>query len=168
MQEARARFQRDPESDEGQLQVELNAASALGYDTAASSRRHLVAIDGGAEAISRFETADFDEDFFGVDDDPLEARSTTRTRQRRSTTRTRQRRPTTRTRQRRPTGAAADYARGYSDGRRTVRIGGRGSQTSALRPTPSELRGPRPDRVAGWAFGFGIFVAILAIVTGGA
>jgi hypothetical protein len=159
MQEARARFQRDPESDEGQLQVELNAASALGYDTAASSRRHLVAIDGGAEAISRFETADFDEDFFGVDDDPLEARSTTRTRQRR---------PTTRTRQRRPTGAAADYARGYSDGRRTVRIGGRGSQTSALRPTPSELRGPRPDRVAGWAFGFGIFVAILAIVTGGA
>jgi hypothetical protein len=76
--------------------------------------------------------------------------------------------PAGRTRPRRPTGAAAQYARGMTDGsRRTIQIGGHGAQTH-LRPTPSELRGPRPDRVAGWAVGFGIFVAILAIVTGGA
>ena len=75
--------------------------------------------------------------------------------------------PPARSRPRRPTGAAADYARGATDGRRTVQIRGQGAQT-ALRPTPSELRGPRPDRLAGWAFGFAIFVAILAVVTGGA
>jgi hypothetical protein len=33
-----------------------------------------------------------------------------------------------------------------------------------LRPTPSELRGPRPDRVAGWAVAFGLFVAVLAAI----
>jgi hypothetical protein len=73
-----------------------------------------------------------------------------------------------RSRPRRPTGAAADYARGVTDGsRRTVRIGGHGAQT-ALRPTPSELRGPRPDRVAAYACGFGILLAVLAVITGGA
>ena len=69
-------------------------------------------------------------------------------------------------RPRRPTGAAADYARGATDGRRTIQIGGHGAQT-ALRPTPSELRGPRPDRIAAWAFGFAIFLAILAALVGG-
>jgi hypothetical protein len=72
-----------------------------------------------------------------------------------------------RSRPRRPTGAAADYARSTTGApRRTVRIGGHGAQT-ALRPTPSELRGPRPDRIAAWAFGFAIFLAILAALVGG-
>ena len=73
-----------------------------------------------------------------------------------------------RSRPRRPTGAAADYARGATTGapRRTVRINGYGAQT-ALRPTPSELRGPRPDRIAAWAFGFAIFLALLAALVGG-
>jgi hypothetical protein len=68
---------------------------------------------------------------------------------------------------RRPTGAAADYARSATGApRRTVRIGGHGAQT-ALRPTPSELRGPRPDRIAAWGVGFAIFVALLAALVGG-
>jgi hypothetical protein len=72
-----------------------------------------------------------------------------------------------RSRPRRPTGAAAAYARGTTgESRRTVRIGGHGAQT-ALRPTPSELRGPRPDRIAAWGFGFAVFVAILAALVGG-
>jgi hypothetical protein len=74
---------------------------------------------------------------------------------------------TGRSRPRRPTGAAADYARASTgEPRRTVRIGGYGAQ-SALRPTPSELRGPRPDRIAAWGFGFAIFVALLAALVGG-
>jgi hypothetical protein len=72
-----------------------------------------------------------------------------------------------RSRPRRPTGAAADYARADSGApRRTVRISGYGAQTS-LRPTPSEMRGPRPDRIAAWGFGFAIFLAILAALVGG-
>ena len=68
---------------------------------------------------------------------------------------------------RRPTGAAADYARATTrEPRRTVRIGGHGAQT-ALRPTPSELRGPRPDRIAAWGFAFAIFLALLAVLVGG-
>jgi hypothetical protein len=47
-----------------------------------------------------------------------------------------------------------------------VQITGRGAQT-ALRPTPSELRGPRPDRIAGWIVGFAIFLALLAALVGG-
>jgi hypothetical protein len=72
-----------------------------------------------------------------------------------------------RSRPRRPTGAAADYARSTTgEPRRTVRINGYGAQT-ALRPTPSELRGPRPDRLAAWAVGFAIFLALLAALVGG-
>jgi hypothetical protein len=72
-----------------------------------------------------------------------------------------------RSRPRRPTGAAADYARAATgEPRRTVRIGGHGAQT-ALRPTPSELRGPRPDRIAAWGFGFAVFLAALAALVGG-
>jgi hypothetical protein len=72
-----------------------------------------------------------------------------------------------RSRPRRPTGAAADYARSTSGApRRTVQITGRGAQT-ALRPTPSELRGPRPDRIAAWIVGFAIFLALLAALVGG-
>jgi hypothetical protein len=72
-----------------------------------------------------------------------------------------------RSRPRRPSGAAAAYARGSTgESRRTVTIGGHGAQT-ALRPTPSELRGPRPDRIAAWGFGFAVFVAVLAAVVGG-
>jgi hypothetical protein len=75
--------------------------------------------------------------------------------------------PAGRNRPRRPSGAAADYARATTgEPRRTVRIGGHGAQT-ALRPTPSELRGPRPDRIAAWGFGFAIFVALLAALVGG-
>ncbi len=72
-----------------------------------------------------------------------------------------------RSRPRRPTGAAAEYARSTTGApRRTVRIGGHGAQT-ALRPTPSEMRGPRPDRIAAWGFGFAIFLALLAALVGG-
>lgn len=72
-----------------------------------------------------------------------------------------------RSRPRRPTGAAADYARSNAGtARRTVKISGYGAQTS-LRPTPSELRGPRPDRIAGWVVAFAILLAILAAVVGG-
>jgi len=60
-------------------------------------------------------------------------------------------------------GAAADYARGE---RRTIEIRGQVAAPTMLRPTPSELRGPRPDRVAAWAFAFGIFMAVLALITG--
>jgi hypothetical protein len=108
-------------------------------------RRRFVALDGGGASVREPEPYEFDDDL----DELVDAR------------------PDARTRARRPTGAAASYARGATDGRRTVRIGGHGAQT-ALRPTPSELRGPRPDRLAAWAVGFGIFVAILAAVTGGA
>jgi hypothetical protein len=65
----------------------------------------------------------------------------------------------------RTTGAAAQYARSDSSStRRTIQITGHGASTytSSLRPTPSELRGPRPDRIAGWAVGLGLLVAILA------
>jgi hypothetical protein len=70
-------------------------------------------------------------------------------------------------RHRRPrtTGAAANYARSDSAStRRTIQISGYGASAphSALRPTPSELRGPRPDRIAGWAVGLGLLVAVLA------
>ena len=72
-----------------------------------------------------------------------------------------------RSRPRRPTGAAADYARSSTGTqRRTVQITGYGAQTS-IRPTPSELRGPRPDRIAAWAVGFAIFLALLAALVGG-
>jgi hypothetical protein len=69
---------------------------------------------------------------------------------------------------RRPTGAAASYASAAAGSapRRTVRIGGHGAQT-ALRPTPSELRGPRPDRIAAWAVGFAILLALMAVLVGG-
>src|SRR3954468_2292374 len=65
----------------------------------------------------------------------------------------------------RTTGAAANYARSDSAStRRTIQITGHGAAAhhSALRPTPSELRGPRPDRIAGWAVGLGLLVAVLA------
>jgi hypothetical protein len=72
-----------------------------------------------------------------------------------------------RSRPRRPTGAAADYARSTAGTpRRTVRISGYGAQT-ALRPTPSELRGPRPDRIAAWVVAFAILLAVLAALVGG-
>jgi hypothetical protein len=72
-----------------------------------------------------------------------------------------------RSRPRRPTGAAADYARSSAGTqRRTVQISGYGAQTS-IRPTPSEMRGPRPDRIAAWAVGFAIFLALLAALVGG-
>ena len=77
-------------------------------------------------------------------------------------------RPSGRGAPRRPTGAAVDYARAGTGGapRRTVRINGHGAQT-ALRPTPSELRGPRPDRIAAWAVAFAVFLALLAALVGG-
>jgi hypothetical protein len=64
----------------------------------------------------------------------------------------------------RTTGAAANYARSDSSStRRTIEIRGHGAPTTtSLRPTPSELRGPRPDRIAGWAVGLGLLVAVLA------
>jgi hypothetical protein len=66
----------------------------------------------------------------------------------------------------RTTGAAANYARSDSSStRRTIEIRGHGAPTAtSLRPTPSELRGPRPDRIAGWAVGLGMLVAVLAAI----
>jgi hypothetical protein len=76
-------------------------------------------------------------------------------------------RPSGRGAARRPSGAAVDYARGSTGDRprRTVQISGYGAQT-ALRPTPSELRGPRPDRLAAWAVAFAVFLALLAAFLG--
>jgi hypothetical protein len=108
-----------------------------------SPRRRFVSDDGVGASVREREPEPFEFD------DDLDAR------------------PGAGARARRPTGAAASYARGATDGRRTIRISGHGAQ-SALRPTPSELRGPRPDRLAAWAVAFGIFVAILAAITGGA
>ena len=52
----------------------------------------------------------------------------------------------------RTTGAAAQYARSdAASTRRTIQITGQAAlaRSPGLRPTPSELRGPRPDRIAG-------------------
>jgi hypothetical protein len=76
---------------------------------------------------------------------------------------------------------APDFARtggivrGGVEGRRTVKIGGRpaefhGSPARTRRPprTMHERLGPRPDRVAMWAFALGILLILIAIATANA
>ena len=65
--------------------------------------------------------------------------------------------------------------RGGVEGRRTVKIGGRpaefhGSPARNRRPprTMHERLGPRPDRVAMWAFALGILLILIAIATANA
>jgi hypothetical protein len=66
--------------------------------------------------------------------------------------------------------------RGGVEGRRTVKIGGRpaewhGSPARARHRPPRAMHerlGPRPDRVAMWAFALGILLILIAIATGNA
>ena len=61
--------------------------------------------------------------------------------------------------------------RGGQAGRRTVKIGGRPGelQASPVRRRPprtvSERLGPRPDRVAAWAFALGLLLILIALAT---
>jgi hypothetical protein len=60
--------------------------------------------------------------------------------------------------------------RGGVEGRRTVKIGGRPAEfhpSSSRRPsrTMHERLGPRPDRIAAWAFALGILLILIAIAT---
>jgi hypothetical protein len=64
--------------------------------------------------------------------------------------------------------------RGGVEGRRTVKIGGRPAEfygsTGRRRParTVHERLGPRPDRIAAWAFALGILLILIAIATASA
>ena len=59
--------------------------------------------------------------------------------------------------------------RGGVEGRRTVKIGGRPAEFHPTSRRPSrtmhERLGPRPDRIAAWAFALGIFLILIAIAT---
>jgi hypothetical protein len=59
--------------------------------------------------------------------------------------------------------------RGGVDGRRTVKIGGRPAEFHPTSRRPSrtvhERLGPRPDRIAAWAFALGILLILIAIAT---
>jgi hypothetical protein len=61
--------------------------------------------------------------------------------------------------------------RGGVDGRRTVKIGGRPAEFHSAparrRParTVHERVGPRPDRIAAWAFALGLLLILIAIAT---
>jgi len=68
-----------------------------------------------------------------------------------------------------------EIVRGGVEGRRTVKIGGRpaewhGTPARSRRPprTMHERLGPRPDRVAMWAFALGILLILIAIATANA
>jgi hypothetical protein len=66
----------------------------------------------------------------------------------------------------RPTDA---IVRGGVEGRRTVKIGGRPAEFHSAPRRPSrtvhERVGPRPDRIAAWAFALGILLILIAIAT---
>jgi hypothetical protein len=61
--------------------------------------------------------------------------------------------------------------RGGVEGRRTVKIGGRPGEfhSPPARRRPSramhERLGPRPDRIAAWAFALGVLLILIAIAT---
>jgi hypothetical protein len=62
----------------------------------------------------------------------------------------------------------AGIARGGVEGRRTVKIGGRPPEFYPARRPPRAVHdrlGPRPDRIAAWAFALGLLLIIIAIVT---
>jgi hypothetical protein len=59
-------------------------------------------------------------------------------------------------------------ARGGVEGRRTVKIGGRPPEFYPMRRPPRavhERLGPRPERIAAWAFALGVLLIIIAIAT---
>ena len=64
---------------------------------------------------------------------------------------------------------ADDVVRGGVEGRRTVKIGGRPAEFHSAPRRPSravhERVGPRPDRIAAWAFALGLLLIIIAIAT---
>jgi hypothetical protein len=59
--------------------------------------------------------------------------------------------------------------RGGVEGRRTVKIGGRPAEFHSAPRRPAravhERVGPRPDRIAAWAFALGLLLIIIAIAT---
>ena len=62
----------------------------------------------------------------------------------------------------------AAIARGAVDGRRTVKIGGRPAEFHSApvrRRAVHERVGPRPDRIAAWAFALGLLLILIAIAT---
>ena len=67
--------------------------------------------------------------------------------------------------------APAGVVRGGVEGRRTVKIGGRPAEfhSGPARRRPSravhERVGPRPDRIAAWAFALGLLLILIAIAT---
>jgi hypothetical protein len=66
--------------------------------------------------------------------------------------------------------ASADgIVRGGVEGRRTVKIGGRPAEFHSAPRRPSrtvhERVGPRPDRIAAWAFALGLLLILIAIAT---
>ena len=64
---------------------------------------------------------------------------------------------------------ADGVVRGGVEGRRTVKIGGRPAEFHSAPRRPSravhERVGPRPDRIAAWAFALGLLLIIIAIAT---
>ena len=70
-----------------------------------------------------------------------------------------------------PHSTADGVVRGGVEGRRTVKIGGRPAEfySAPARRRPSravhERVGPRPDRIAAWAFALGLLLILIAIAT---
>jgi hypothetical protein len=68
---------------------------------------------------------------------------------------------------------ADGIVRGGVEGRRTVKIGGRPAEfhSSPARRRPArtvhERLGPRPDRIAAWAFALGLLLILIAVATAG-
>jgi hypothetical protein len=62
----------------------------------------------------------------------------------------------------------AGIVRGGVEGRRTVKIGGRPPEfhsTPIRRRAVHERVGPRPDRIAAWAFALGLLLILIALLT---
>ena len=68
-----------------------------------------------------------------------------------------------------PRGSADGIVRGGVEGRRTVKIGGRPAEFHSAPRRPSrtvhERVGPRPDRIAAWAFALGLLLILIAVAT---
>jgi hypothetical protein len=68
-----------------------------------------------------------------------------------------------------PRGSVDGIVRGGVEGRRTVKIGGRPAEFHSAPRRPSrtvhERVGPRPDRIAAWAFALGLLLILIAVAT---
>jgi len=72
-----------------------------------------------------------------------------------------------------PLAHTEDIVRGTQEGRRTVKIGGRPAEfygppaRARQRPprTMHERLGPRPERIAAWAFALGLLLILIAVAT---